>query len=105
MPENIEPLGDRVVVRPTPKEEVSKGGVILPDTVREKPQEGEIIAVGPGRLSEEGARIAMELKPGDKVIYAKYAGTELKLDDEEVIILRESDILAKRSSKEARKRR
>jgi chaperonin GroES len=105
MPENIEPLGDRVVVRPTPKEEVSKGGVILPDTVREKPQEGEIIAVGPGRLSEEGTRIAMELKPGDKVIYAKYAGTELKLDDEEVIILRESDILAKRSSKEARKRR
>jgi len=105
MPENIEPLGDRVLVRPTPKEEVSKGGVILPDTVREKPQEGEIIAVGPGRLSEEGARIAMELKPGDKVIYAKYAGTELKLDDEEVIILRESDILAKRSSKEARKRR
>ena len=105
MPENIEPLGDRVVVRPTPKEEVSKGGVILPDTVREKPPEGEIIAVGPGRLSEEGARIAMELKPGDKVIYAKYAGTELKLDDEEVIILRESDILAKRSSKEARKRR
>jgi chaperonin GroES len=105
MPENIEPLGDRVVVRPTPKEEVSKGGVILPDTVREKPQEGKIIAVGPGRLSEEGTRIAMELKPGDKVIYAKYAGTELKLDDEEVIILRESDILAKRSSKEARKRR
>lgn len=105
MPENIEPLGDRVVVRPTPKEEVSKGGVILPDTVREKPQEGEIIAVGPGRLSEEGTRIAMELKPGDKVIYAKYAGTELKLDDEEVIILRESDILAKRSPKEARKRR
>ncbi len=105
MAEKIEPLGDRVVVRPTPKEEVSKGGVILPDTVREKPQEGEIIAVGPGRLSEEGTRIAMELKPGDKVIYAKYAGTELKLDDEEVIILRESDILAKRSPKEARKRR
>lgn len=105
MLQNIEPLGDRVVVRPTPKEEVSKGGVILPDTVREKPQEGEIIAVGPGRLSEEGTRIAMELKPGDKVIYAKYAGTELKLDDEELIILRESDILAKRSSKEARKRR
>lgn len=105
MAEKIEPLGDRVVVRPTPKEEVSKGGVILPDTVREKPQEGEVVAVGPGRLSEEGTRIAMELKPGDKVIYAKYAGTELKLDDEELIILRESDILAKRSPKEARKRR
>jgi len=105
MAEKIEPLGDRVVVRPTPKEEVSKGGVILPDTVREKPQEGEIIAVGPGRLSEEGTRIAMELKPGDKVIYAKYAGTELKLDDEELMILREGDILAKRSPKEARKRR
>jgi chaperonin GroES len=105
MAENIEPLGDRVVVRPTPKEEVSKGGVILPDTVREKPQEGKVVAVGPGRLSEEGTRIAMELKPGDKVIYARYAGTELKLDDEELIILRESDILAKRSPKEARKRR
>jgi chaperonin GroES len=101
----IEPLGDRVVVKPTPKEEMSKGGVILPDTVKEKPQEGEVIAVGPGRLSEDGTRIAMDVKLGDRVIYARYAGTELKLDDEELIILRESDILARRGLKEARKRR
>jgi len=105
MVQKIEPLGDRVVLKPIPREEMSKGGVILPDTVKEKPQEGEVIAVGPGRLSEDGTRIAMELKRGDRVIYARYAGTELKLDDEELIILRESDILAKRSPKEARKRR
>ena len=94
----IEPLGDRVVIKPIPKEEVSKGGIVLPDTVKEKPQEGEIIAVGPGKLSEEGKRIAMEVKVGDTVIYSKYAGTEFKLDDEEVVIMRESDILAKKSS-------
>ncbi|MFB0557133.1 MAG: co-chaperone GroES [Dehalococcoidia bacterium] len=97
MAAKIEPLGDRVVIKPLPKEEVSKGGIVLPDTAKEKPQEGEIIAVGPGKLSEDGKRIAMEVKVGDKVIYSKYAGTEFKLDDEEVIILRESDILAKRS--------
>lgn len=94
----IEPLGDRVVIRPIPKEEVSKGGIVLPDTVKEKPQEGEIIAVGPGKLSEDGKRIAMEVKVGDTVIYSKYAGTEFKLDDEEVVIMRESDILAKKGS-------
>ena len=94
----IEPLGDRVVIKPIPKEEVSKGGIVLPDTVKEKPQEGEIIAVGPGKLSEEGKRIAMEVKVGDTVIYSKYAGTEFKLDDEEVVIMRESDILAKKGS-------
>jgi len=91
----IEPLGDRVVIKPMPKEEVSKGGIFLPDTAKEKPQEGKVIAVGPGRLTEDGARIAMEVKKGDKVIYSKYAGTEFKLDDEEVIIMREGDILAK----------
>jgi len=91
----IEPLGDRVVIRPMPKEEVSKGGIYLPDTAKEKPQEGKVIAVGPGRLAEDGTRIAMEVKKGDKVIYSKYAGTEFKLDDEEVIIMREGDILAK----------
>ncbi|MGQ9546313.1 MAG: co-chaperone GroES [Dehalococcoidia bacterium] len=91
----IEPLGDRVVIRPMPKEEVSKGGIFLPDTAKEKPQEGKIIAVGPGRLTEDGTRIAMEVKKGDKVLYSKYAGTEFKLDDEELIIMRESDILAK----------
>lgn len=92
----IEPLGDRVVIKPTPKEEVSKGGIVLPDTAKEKPQEGEIIAVGPGKLSEDGKRIAMDVKKGDRVIYSKYAGTEFKLDDEELVIMRESDILAKR---------
>ncbi len=93
----IEPLGDRVVIRPTPKEEMSKGGIVLPDTAKEKPQEGEIIAVGPGRLTDDGKRIAMEVKKGNKVIYSKYAGTEFKMDDEELVILRESDILAKKS--------
>jgi chaperonin GroES len=93
----IEPLGDRVVIKPTPQEEVSKGGIVLPDTAKEKPQEGKIIAVGPGRLTEDGKRIAMEVKKGDKVIYSKYAGTEFKLDDEELVIMREGDILAKRS--------
>ncbi len=93
----IEPLGDRVVIKPTPREEVSKGGIVLPDTAKEKPQEGKIVAVGPGRLTEDGKRIAMEVKKGDKVIYSKYAGTEFKLGDEELVIMREGDILAKRS--------
>ncbi len=91
----IEPLGDRVVIQPTPKEEVSKGGIVLPDTAKEKPQEGKIIAVGPGRLTDDGTRIAMEVKKGDKVIYSKYAGTEFKLDDDELVIMREGDLLAK----------
>jgi len=93
----LQPLGDRVVIKPMPQEEVSKGGIVLPDTAREKPQEGKIIAVGPGRLTEDGKRIAMEVKKGDKVIYSKYAGTEFKLDDEELVIMREGDILAKKS--------
>ena len=97
MATKIKPLGDRVVIKPTPKEEVSKGGIVLPDTAKEKPQDGKIVAVGPGRLTEDGKRIDMEVKVGDKVIYSKYAGTEVKVDDEELIILRESDILAKRS--------
>ncbi len=94
----IEPLGDRVVIKPIPKEEVSKGGIVLPDTAKEKPQEGEIIAVGPGKMTEDGKRMAMEVKKGDRVIYSKYAGTEFKLNDEELVIMRESDILAKKSS-------
>ena len=93
----LQPLGDRVVVQPSQEEEVSKGGIILPDTVKEKPQRGMIIAVGPGRLDEEGKRIPMEVKKGDKVIYSKYAGSEIKQDDKEVLVLRESDILAKYS--------
>jgi chaperonin GroES len=98
----IEPLGDRVVIKPMPKEEISKGGIVLPDTAREKPQEGEIIAVGPGRLSEKGERIAMEVKRGDRVIYSKYGGTEFKIDDEEVVIMRESDILARKLAQGAK---
>lgn len=93
----IEPLGDRVVIKPAPKEAVSKGGIVLPDTAKERPQEGKIIAVGPGRVTDDGTRIAMEVKKGDKVIYSKYAGTEFKLDDDELVIMREGDILAKRS--------
>jgi len=92
----LEPLADRLVVKPIEREEVTKGGIVLPDTVKERPQEGEVIAVGPGRLSDDGKRIAMEVKVGDKVIYAKYGGTEIKIEDEEFVILRESDILAKK---------
>ncbi|MBL7209911.1 MAG: co-chaperone GroES [Dehalococcoidia bacterium] len=99
MAAKLQPLGDRVVVKPVPKEDVTKGGIVLPDTVKEKPQEGKVIAVGPGRLTDDGKRIAMDVKIGDVVIYAKYGGTEIKEDDEELMILRESDILAKRSPK------
>jgi len=91
----LQPLADRVVVKPIEREEVTKGGIVLPDTAKEKPQEGEVIAVGPGRLSEDGKRIAMDVKVGDTVLYAKYGGTEIKIEDEELMILRESDILAK----------
>ncbi|MFH0942455.1 MAG: co-chaperone GroES [Chloroflexota bacterium] len=90
----IKPLADRLVVRPIEREQKTKGGIILPDTAKEKPQEGEVIAVGPGKLSDDGNRIAMDVKVGDRVIYAKYGGTEIRLDDEELIILRESDVLA-----------
>jgi chaperonin GroES len=99
MAAKLQPLGDRVLVRPTQKEEKTKSGIYLPDTAKEKPQEGEIIAVGPGKYDEAGKRIPMDLKVGDKVIYAKYGGTEIKVDDEEMMILRESDILAKKASK------
>jgi chaperonin GroES len=92
----LQPLGDRIVVRPIEREEVTKGGIVLPDTAKEKPQEGEVLAVGPGRLSEDGKRIAMDVKVGDIVIYARYGGTEYKVDGEEIIILREGDILAKK---------
>jgi len=94
---SIVPMGDRVVVKALEKEEVTKSGIVLPDTAKEKPQEGEIVAVGPGRMTDEGKRIAMELKKGDRVIFAKYAGTEVKLDETEYLILRESDVLAKLS--------
>lgn len=92
----LQPMADRLVVKPIEREEVTKAGIVLPDTAREKPQEGKVLAAGPGRLSEDGKRIAMDVKVGDIVIYAKYGGVEYKIDDEEVIILRESDILAKK---------
>ena len=95
----IEPLADRLVVRPIEKEEITKGGIVLPDTAKEKPQEGEVLAVGPGRLSDDGKRIAMDVTVGDIVIYAKYGGTEIKIDDEELLILSESNILAKKPGK------
>ena len=93
----LQPLADRVVIRPIEREEQTKTGIYLPDTAKEKPQEGEVIAVGPGRKSEDGKLIAMDVKVGDIVIYAKYGGTEIKIDDEDLMILRESDILAKKS--------
>ena len=93
----LRPLADRVVVKPIGREEVTKGGIVLPDTVKEKPQEGEVIAVGPGRLSDDGKRIAMDVKVGDRIIYSKYGGTEITIDNEELMILRESDILAKKT--------
>jgi len=95
----LQPLGDRVVIKAIEREEITRGGIVLPDTAKEKPQEGEVVAVGPGRLTEDGKRIAMEVEVGERVIYAKYAGTEIRLDDEEFIILRESDILAKKVKK------
>jgi chaperonin GroES len=96
MAESLKPLADRVVVKPIEGERVSKGGIVLPDTAKEKPQEGKVIAVGEGRLSEDGKRLPMDVKVGDIVIYAKYGGTEIKIEDEEFMILRESDILAKK---------
>jgi chaperonin GroES len=99
MAAKLQPLADRVLVKPIEKEERTKSGIYLPDTAKEKPQEGEIVAVGPGKMDDNGKRIPMDLKVGDRVIYAKYGGTEIKVDDEELMILRESDILAKKSSK------
>ncbi len=90
----LHPLGDRVVIEPTPREEMTKSGIVLPDTVKEKPQEGIIISVGPGRVLEDGKREQMDVKAGDKVLYAKYAGTEFKVDGEEYLIVSQKDILA-----------
>jgi chaperonin GroES len=90
----LKPLGDHVLVKPLSKEEKTRGGIILPDTAKEKPQAGEVIAVGPGRILDNGTRVQPEVKIGDKVIYAKYGGMEIKLEDDEYLILRETDILA-----------
>jgi chaperonin GroES len=90
----LRPLGDRVVIQPTPREEMTKSGIVLPDTAKEKPQEGKILSAGPGRLTDEGKREPMDVKEGDKVLYAKYAGTEFKVDGEELLIVSQKDILA-----------
>jgi chaperonin GroES len=89
----LKPLGDRVVLKPSEKEEVTKSGIVLPDTAKEKPQKGTIVAAGAGRVQDDGKRVPLELKEGDKVLFAKYSGTEVKVDNEDLIILRESDIL------------
>src|SRR5512141_1212683 len=90
----LKPLGDRIVVKPMSREEVTKSGIVLPDTAKEKPQEGTVVAVGSGRVLDSGQRIPMELKEGDRVLFAKYAGTEFKREDDELLILSERDILA-----------
>lgn len=90
----VQPIGDRVLVKPVAEEKKTKGGIVLPDTAKEKPQEGEVIAVGSGKLLDNGERIPLEVKEGDKIIYSKFAGTEIKLEDEEHLILNERDILA-----------
>lgn len=91
---NVKPLADRVVVAPAPAEEMSSGGIILPDTAQEKPQQGTVVAAGPGKVSDAGTTVAMEVKKGDKVLYGKYSGTELSFEGTDYLIMRESDILA-----------
>ncbi len=94
MSTNLKPLGDRVVVRPTEQETTTASGLVLPETAKEKPQQGVVIAAGPGRRDDDGKRIAMDVEVGNSVLYAKYAGTEIKIDNEKLLILKESDILA-----------
>lgn len=91
---NLKPLADRLVVEPLEQEDVTTGGIFLPETAKEKPQQGKVIAAGPGRTDDEGKRIALDVQVGDRVLYAKYSGTEIKLDGKKVLILKESDILA-----------
>jgi chaperonin GroES len=107
MATSLKPLGDRVIVKAREKEEMTKSGIVLPDTASEKPQEGSVLAVGPGRVLDNGKRIEMDVKAGDKVLFAKYAGTEVKLDGEDYLVIRESDLLAvitngKESGKESK---
>ena len=90
----LRPLGDRVVIKPTPREEMTKSGIVLPDTAKEKPQEGVILAVGPGRILDDGKREKMDVAVDDRVLYAKYAGTEFKVESDELLILSQKDILA-----------
>jgi chaperonin GroES len=94
MTTSLKPLGDRVVVKPRAKEEMTRSGIVLPDTASEKPQQGTVLSAGPGRMLDNGARVAMEVKPGDEVLFAKYAGTQVKLDGGDYLVMRESDLLA-----------
>ena len=94
MATSLKPLGDRVVVKPKPRKEVTPSGLVLPDTASERPQEGTVIAVGPGRVLDSGKRVEMEVKSGDSVLFAKYAGTEVKLDEDEYLVIRENELLA-----------
>ncbi len=91
----LSPLGDRLVIKAVVQEEVLVSGIVIPDTAKEKPQQGEVLATGPGRLDDDGKRIPMEVKVGDRVLYAKYSGQEVKIDQEEYIVLSEKDVLAK----------
>ncbi len=91
---NVKPLADRVIVKPLEAEEKTAGGIIIPDNAKEKPQKGEIVAVGEGKIADSGQKIEMSLKAGDKVLYGKYSGTEVSIDGEDVLIMRESDVLA-----------
>ncbi|HSQ39336.1 MAG: co-chaperone GroES [Anaerolineae bacterium CG1_02_58_13] len=91
---SLKPLGDRIVVQPIEQEEITAGGIVLPETAKEKPQQGKVLAAGPGARDEDGERIPMDVKVGDKVLYAKYGGTEFKMDGKKLLILRESDLLA-----------
>ena len=95
----LHPMGDRLVVKPTQSEEKTKSGIYIPDTAKERSQEGKVVAVGPGKMTDEGKRIPLDVEVGDIIIYAKYSGSEIKLDEEELIIMRESDILAKKLKK------
>jgi chaperonin GroES len=90
----MKPLADRVVIKPSPADEKTKGGIILPDTAKEKPVVGEVVAVGPGKISDDGKKVPMEVKVGDKVLYGKYSGTEVTVEGEEYLIMREADIFA-----------
>lgn len=97
MATKLQPLADRVLVKPLAREEVTKGGIVLPDTAKEKPQEGEVLAVGPGRMTENGKRVPLDIGVGDIVVYSRYGGTEIKVDGDDLILLSESDIFAKRN--------
>lgn len=94
MANKLTPLGDRLVVRPMDSEQTTKSGIVLPDTAKEKPQQGEVLAAGPGRVKDDGTRVPLDVKVGDKVLFAKYSGTEFKLDSEDLLILSEKDVLA-----------